>query len=105
MTHGIDWCEVGMVQDLTEMVGALLLVRVTYVDRSGDNERSIEFAGRVSAVSPLVSIEVEGDEPFTLPPDPDAYSRADPGEYTLATTGEVVLDPDFTTVWTVNSPT
>jgi hypothetical protein len=83
------------------MVGGLLLVRVTYVDGSGDNESSIELAGRVSAVSPLVSIEIE---PFTLPPDPEAYCRADPGEYTLATTGEVVVDPDFTTVWTVNSP-
>jgi hypothetical protein len=94
-----------MVQDLTEMVGALLLVRVTYLDGSGDIESSIEFAGRVAAVSPLVSIEIAGDEPFTLPPDPEAYSPAQPGEYTLASTGEVVVDPDFTTVWTVNSPT
>jgi hypothetical protein len=60
LTHRSDWCEVGMVQDLTEMVGALLLVGVTYVDGSGDIESRIEFAGRVLAVSPLVSIELAG---------------------------------------------
>ena len=94
-----------MVRDLTEMVGAVLLVGVTYVDGSGDTESRVEFAGRVLAVSPLVSIELAGEEPFTLPADPEAYSRAQPGEYSLASTGEVVVDPDYTTVWTVESPT
>jgi hypothetical protein len=93
-----------MVPDLTEMVGARLLVGVTYVDGSGDIESRYEFAGQVLAVSPLVFIERAGQEPFTLPPDPEAYSRAQPGEYSLASTGEVVVDPDYTTVWTVESP-
>jgi hypothetical protein len=51
----------------------------------------------------LVSIEVEGDiEPFTLPPDPDAYDAAPAGEYRLHGSGEVIISPDFLTTWTVN---
>lgn len=94
-----------MLQDLSEMVGGVLLVGITYVDESGDIESTVEFAGRVLAVTPLVSVDVLREEPFTLPPDPEAYSRAQPGKYSLAHTGEVVVDPDYTTEWTVFSPT
>jgi hypothetical protein len=86
------------------MVGARLPRGSHLRRRAGDIESRYEFAGRVLAVSPLVSIERASEEPVTLPPDPEAYSRARPGEYSLASTGEVVVDPDYPTVWTVESP-
>ncbi|MGB7589031.1 MAG: hypothetical protein WBM00_10020 [Solirubrobacterales bacterium] len=34
-----------------------------------------------------------------LPPDLRAFKPAEPGEYTLRPTGEVVVDPDFLSTW------
>ena len=55
-------------------------------------------------VNPLVAIERgPGEDAFTLPPDPDAFERAEPGVYTLKGTGDIVVDPDFVTAWTVEA--
>ncbi len=43
----------------------------------------------------------DGGGVFRLPFDPEALKVAAPGEYRLRSTGEVVVNPDFTTVWSV----
>ena len=91
-----------MLNDLNEMIGGRILVGVTYLNDDGGVDHQIQFVGRITEVDPLVSIEREGDEPFTLPPEPEAYDRAAPGEYTMRGTGEVVNDPDYITSWTVH---
>lgn len=81
--------------ELVEMIGARLLVSITYLDDAGDIGGRLQFSGRVLAVNPLVAIERgPGEDPFTLPPDPDAFERAEPGVYTLEATGDIVVDPD-----------
>ena len=91
--------------DLSTMIGKRLLVGITYLDPSGEIDDQVEFAGVVTAVEPLVAIDRgDGSEPFTLPPEPQAYDEAAAGDYTLRTTGEVVSNPDFVTTWTVNAP-
>jgi hypothetical protein len=92
------------VRDLAEMLGKSVLVGITYVGAGNDPGRSVQFAGLVTAVHPLVTIDIGSDEPFTLPPDPEAFEAAPPGEYRLRSTGEVVVDPDFITSWTVRPP-
>lgn len=84
------------------MVGATLLVRITYLLTDETVSHVAEFAGVVSSVDPLVTIEQGDNESFTLPPDPDAYEAAAPGEYRLRSTGETVLNPDFISMWTVH---
>jgi hypothetical protein len=42
----------------------------------------------------------DGDD-LTLPPNPDAFRDAMPGIYRLRSTGEEIVDPDLTTVWTI----
>ena len=37
-------------------------------------------------------------------PDPESYAPADPGEYRLTSTAEVVVDPDYLTTWTRHPP-
>ena len=92
------------IDDVEHLLGKTLLVGVTYLDDHGAVERSVEFAGPVIAVDPLVAIEVSGSPgPFTLPPEPDAFDAAGPGQYNLRN-GEVVIDPDFLTIWTVTPP-
>jgi len=93
------------VEDLDELIGRRLLVGITYVDAEGEVVDQLQFAGIVREVDPLVSIERGDDDPFTLPPEPEAYERGQPGEYRLRATGEVVVDPDYVTTWTVRAPT
>jgi hypothetical protein len=72
--------------------------------RSGGIASRFEFHGTVESVREDV-VEVrraDNGEIFTLPPAPEAYEPAPPGEYRLKTTGEVVVNPDFTCVMTVH---
>jgi len=87
------------------MLGKLLVVGITYLDDDEGVDEQVQFAGTVLAVEPLVSIDRgEGLDPFTLPPEEDAFEPAPPGEYRLRATGAVVVDPDFMTTWTVHKP-
>ncbi|GAB5895435.1 hypothetical protein [Mycolicibacterium mageritense] len=49
----------------------------------------------------MIEIESPGGETFTLPPAPESFSPAPPGEYRLRSTGEVVTDPDYLATRTV----
>ena len=40
-------------------------------------------------------------ETMTLPPNASAFIRADSGNYRLKSTNELVIDPDYTSLWTV----
>jgi hypothetical protein len=93
-----------VIEDLSTMLGRRILVGITYVDVDGQPEHKVQFAGIVTAIDPLVTIDRGDDEPFTLPPDPDAYDQGAPGEYRLRGTGDVVVNPDFITTWTVQAP-
>ncbi len=69
---------------LDRMIGATLLVRVTYLKPDDSVGHVAEFAGVVTSVDPLVTIERGGDEPFTLAPDPDAFEVGSPASTTFA---------------------
>jgi hypothetical protein len=43
-------------------------------------------------------------EDFELPPDPSQFHEAPRGRYRLRSTGEAVIDPDYTTTWTLKEP-
>lgn len=92
-----------MVEDLTAMIGSTLLVGVTYLATDGEVDAVVELHGLVTSVDPLVTIERDGQEEFTLPPEPQAYEKAQPGEYRLHTTGEVVVNPGYTSMWIVEA--
>ncbi len=50
----------------------------------------------------VVVVERPGeDEPAVLPADVAAYRQAEPGRYTLAETGETVVNPDFLSTWRI----
>src|SRR5690348_9916085 len=62
-----------VIDDLEELVGKRLLVGVTYVRPDAGTEGTIQFVGIVTSVDPLVEIERDGQPPFTLPPDNEAF--------------------------------
>jgi len=94
------------ISDLTELLGKSVLVGITRVDHNGELLGQNQFHGRVESLDDdLVHVKIAGSgEDFTLPPEPLAFARASPGEYRLRSTGEIVVDPDFTTSWTVREP-
>lgn len=88
--------------------GATVLVGITYIEPTG--ERLEQFFGTVMSAHPSegVTLRLEGSrsgETYTLPPDLAAFSPARPGSYRLRETGENVVDPDYTTVWSMTPPT
>jgi hypothetical protein len=89
--------------DLAGLVGRRVLVGLSYTDEAGEPLSSIQFCGRVLEVTDgvVVVANPEGAAPVALPADPDAFLPADPGRYVLRHSGEVVVDPDYLTGWTV----
>jgi hypothetical protein len=73
-------------------------------DRQDDGHRASvdQIRSRGNLTASYQDSEADNGEIFTLPPAPEAYEPAPPGEYRLKTTGEVVVNPDFTCVMTVH---
>ncbi|MFZ4766874.1 MAG: hypothetical protein ACOYMN_18130 [Roseimicrobium sp.] len=94
------------ISNLSELLGKTVLVGITRVDHKKELVSQYQFHGRVESLDDgLVHIRVAGSgKDFTLPPDPSAFTRAHPGRYRLRATDEVVVDPDFTSLWTVRAP-
>jgi hypothetical protein len=100
-----DWDE----DVASHLPGKRVLVGLSTFDADGELVEREQVFGRVETVDADVGIRLaleghrEGDA-YVLPPDTRAFSRAQPGEYTLKTTGEVVSDPDFLVVYALQQP-
>jgi hypothetical protein len=95
--EGLEW---------DELIGKRVLVGITYQDRRGRVCDVEQIHGRIESVDPQAGVTVElagakAGEKYTLPPELAAFQRAEPGEYRLRSTGEVVSDPDLVATWTV----
>jgi len=88
------------------MIGQTVLAGITYCDADGNVEEQQQFFGEIFEINeseirlrhPVSKME------FGLPPDFSGFTKADPGEYRLRSTGEVVVDPDLLATWTVSPP-
>jgi hypothetical protein len=102
-----DWSwrqQQGFTQEqIDALTGSKLLVGLTYLRPDGEVEGRVEFAGTVYEVGPdVVSVRRhDTGEVFTLPPAPEAFQPAEPGDYRLRSTGEVIVNPDFICTMTV----
>ena len=94
-------------QDLADdLIGAIVLVGITEIDDGDEAVERLQMWGMVESADPDTGIEIElhgelAGESWVCPPALDAFERAEPGVYTVHSTGEKVVDPDFTTSWTV----
>ena len=89
-----------------ELIGKTVLVGLTYVDFDGEVREQTQIHGEVVAADDVTGVVIRqpSGEDFTLPPALDAFEPAEPGEYTLRSTGEVVTDPDLLCSWTITAP-
>jgi len=90
-----------------KLLGTTVLVGLNYDEPAG--QRQEQFFGTVMSADPDegITLRLEGSrsgEFYTLPPATHTFSPARPGEYRLRQTGEVVVDPDYTTTWTSTPP-
>lgn len=93
-------------QFAAELLGTHVLVGVTTVDRAGKVVSQRQFHGKVvkaSADNGVTLLDPQGQEHW-VPLSRDAFEPAEPGEYRLRSTGEVVIDPGWLTTWTVHPP-
>jgi len=94
-------------RDPYSLLGKYVLIGITRISADGEFLEEGECHGRIALVDPDLGIRValSDGEVLTLPPDPDSFRDAKPGVYRLRSTGEEVVDPDLTTVWTIREPT
>ena len=88
--------------------GSTVSVGITFNEPTGD--RAEQFFGTVMLADPEqgITLRLEGSrsgEMYTLPPDLRGFFPAPPGSYRLRQTGEVVVDPNYTTTWDMTPPT
>jgi hypothetical protein len=84
-------------------VGKTLVVGFNHATLDGALIEKVQRAGVIVAVHPEDGIVVrQGDgREFQLPPALHGLRQAQPGAYTLRSTGEIVHDPDYEMIWTI----
>ena len=89
------------------MIGTVVLIGVTHIHPKGDTHEQmygvIETVDQIDGFEIILSGVREG-ETYRLPPDLGSFERAPPGDYRLRSTGETVVDPEYTSQWTVRAP-
>lgn len=93
----------------SELVGKRILVGVTVEGKRGEFKRHEQFYGKVVSADARVGIKLSllgarSGESKTLPPATHVFEPAPKGVYTLRSTGERVVDPDFTCTWLLVQP-
>jgi hypothetical protein len=92
-----------------ELIGRRVLVGISVFDKRGEFKRQEQFHGTVVSADPekgifLLLAGTRSGEQQWLPPVTNLFEPASRGTYTLRSTGETVVDPDFTCTWRVNRP-
>lgn len=91
------------------IIGATVLVGMTYAARGEELARLEQFHGVVveAVAGRGILLDLSGSragEQHWLPPATSSLVPAAPGVYTLRSTGEEVIDPDYLSTWTVQPP-
>jgi hypothetical protein len=89
-----------------ELLGTHLLVGITRLDQAGQVLEKQQFHGMVvrASVSEGVTLRDSQGREHWVPLRRDAFEPAEPGEYRLRSTGEVVKNPTWLSTWTVHPP-
>ena len=92
-----------------KLVDAIVVVAVDLIRRDGSLVESQDFWGQIVKADETYGFVVElaglrAGEEYTLPPDTTAFKKISRGRYTVQSTGEVVIDPDYACGWTLLAP-
>jgi hypothetical protein len=90
-----------------QLPGKIVLVGLAYFEAEAEEPlEQQQLFGRVVHADEhsgiLLSLQgLRHGEQYNLPPDTRSFREAPPGEYRLRSTGEVVVDPDFTVTFSI----
>lgn len=93
-----------------KLLGAIVLVGITYVAPDRIQKKQFQCHGVVTQTLENRGIEIEchgqrwNKQKIWLPPDLKFFSPAAPGVYRLRETGEELVDPHFTAYCTIYLP-
>ena len=90
-------------EQVHNILGKIVLVGVTQRTRNDEVASLEQFHGKVLRVSrdEGMILQLPTGAERIIPPDLSRLEVAPPGNYRLKATDEVVVDPDFTAMWTV----
>lgn len=92
------------------LIGKYALVGLTFLAADGETvKKQVQFHGTIVRADKGggIVIELRGNyagQTTELPPDLGAFSLADPGDYRLHSTREVVSNPDVVASWSITEP-
>lgn len=89
-----------------ELLGKKLLIGMTHQDKKKNILKREQFYGeilRANQKEGIVILRNDTKKEYALPPDFGSIKKAPPGEYNLHSTGEIVVNPDYLTTWTITS--
>lgn len=79
-----------------------LLIDLKYYEKDGVVSDQTQCWGTViKADREIITIRKMDGELFSIPPDLSSIEPAEKGEYHLHSTGEIVVDPDYISSWSV----
>jgi hypothetical protein len=94
------------------LIGKIVLLGLTFATADGEVIDQVQRHGVVEQADAETGIAVRlvgpgqvwDGEVYVLPPDLRPLMEAAPGSYRLRSTGETIVDPDFTSTWEIRSP-
>lgn len=92
---------------VSDFLNKHIIVGLTYLDHKGNFVKQVQFHGDILRINESEGIVIKinnSNKEYVLPPDLSAIKKAPPGEYRFKSTGEVVVNPDLMTSWTINKP-
>ena len=91
---------------LNALVGQRIIVGMSWLDASGAQTAQSQFHGLIFAASleDGVPVRTTDGTVHSMPPLPEAYQPAPPGQYREYSSGEWVTDPDLWVMWAVHDP-
>jgi hypothetical protein len=99
---------VGRLEKAKAIINKHVVIGLTYYDHEGTFLEQKQMHGKVISVDKnCIMVELDGlraGETFCLPRDLRAFRKASPGIYRLKSTGEEVVNPDYTTAWNITKP-
>lgn len=88
-----------------DLIGKVILVGMTFYNNADEFVEQKQLWGTIASISDSTIIIKQNDGgEFSIPNDISAIEKANPGEYRLHSTGEVVVNPDFLSTWTITLP-
>ena len=94
------------------LVGRTVLLGLTFATADGEVVEQVQRHGVIQHADRERGIGIRligpgqpwDGELYTVPPDLRPFTEAAPGAYRLRSTGETIVDPDYTSTWEIRSP-